>query len=175
VSSADTIVEVPDCVFVLYDRASRLAQGLLANELITQSRGQGRPFLDAWTEALEPYLAAGDAAIWLSLLDGVYRVRGMLHSSSASFDARLNDTFLCSGNPSLVRLKCPTGDLRIGSMSDFLSSSGRPLTMVPPGTYLLGLERDGQQETEHAELTTIRDYPPNDGPDWTLHLRFLNS
>jgi hypothetical protein len=139
-----------------------------------EARARGGPFFDAWAEALQPYLAAGDAAIWVSLLDGVYRVRVLLHPQSASYDGRLNDTFLGSDNPSLVPLNCPTGDLRIGSMGDLLSSSGRSLAMVPPGRYLLGLERNGQQEAEHAELTTVGDYPPNDGPDWTVHLRLVS-
>jgi hypothetical protein len=170
-SYAEVIVGVPDCVVMVYDRASPINSEGLAGEVLREARwraGHAGNVAAQWRNLLAPFVNAGSLAYWLTFLDGVYKIAVQAGAPFAS--APLNERFGLGNDARLTTLNCASGDIVVGTMSDLIENKGRHVLSVDRGKYLVGISGNAAEEKKHELLEDIADYPPNDGPDWTISL-----
>jgi hypothetical protein len=77
--------------------------------------------------------------------------------------------------PSDCDLRVPSGKLVVCCLAALGDPSLRPVACVPPGTYRTLVTRHTEFEYHHVWVESEADYPPGDGPDWTITLRRISS
>lgn len=122
-------------------------------------------FNDHWIEAA----GRGEILAWVLLFDGVFKVEATVLASSPIADPPREQTCGFLGQQ-YHPLACPSGHIVAASLSDLGNRALEPLVVVAPGTYHVVLRRNDDQEVEHSFLTDAAQYPPGDGPDWSIDL-----
>jgi len=122
-------------------------------------------FNDQWIAAT----ARGEILTWIVLFDGVFKTTAKILVPPPRIDPTTEQVqaFLGQDYHPLV---CPSGRIMVASLNDLGNHSLEPLVVVEPGTYRVALTRDDDQEDKHSFLTDPAQYPPLDGPDWSIDL-----
>ena len=122
-------------------------------------------FNDQWIDAA----ARGEILAWIVLFDGVFKTVATILVPPPRIAPTMAQAreFLGGDYHPLV---CPSGRIVVASLSDLGHRSLEPLVVVEPGTYHVALTRHDDQEDEHSFLTDPAQYPPSDGPDWSIEV-----
>jgi hypothetical protein len=109
---------------------------------------------------------------WVLLFDGVFRVRIEVLPSGSEPSVRTPQQGAFLGNlGSEGMLLCPSGQVVVAPLLSLGEPSLRPSIVVPRGLYRVRIGSDEQEQIKHEFLDRVEDYPPDDGPDWTLYMR----
>src|SRR5207245_22632 len=109
---------------------------------------------------------------WVLLFDGVFRVRIEVLPSGSEPSVRALQRGRFLGNlGSEGVLFCPSGEVVVAPLLSLGELSLRPAVVVPPGLYRVRIESNAEEQIKHEFLDRVEDYPPDDGPDWTLYMQ----
>lgn len=172
---SERLIKTEGCYIGIFDALSAAnAIGLFATSMHVAKRrtaamGQrGTDILEfnqLWIDAA----ARGEILVWVVLFDGVYKVIARVLPFRPSITPTMEQTTAFLGQE-YHALFCPSGRIMVASLSDLGSQSLEPLVVVEPGTYHVALTVDDSQEAKHGFLDDVAQYPPTDGPDWSIKL-----
>jgi hypothetical protein len=110
----------------------------------------------------------GELLAWTLLFDGVFRAVVQAAPESAQMPPHPSSNL--GDGASQATLVCPTGRLIISCLGR-LGEVQSPLVVLEPGSYLISLERDEDEEQHHTFLDSVRQYPTGEGPDWKIKIQ----
>lgn len=165
------------CYVALLDEASPANRlGFMDTTLASCKQAVKRQRLEsfhslfAFNDALIEHAKRGDMLSWTLLFDGVFRAHLQVEVGAPSSELRNQEPPPTEGRlPSSAILNCLSGRLLLCCMGD-LGKTQAPAITVEPGWYRASVTADDHQELDHAFLTSLDEYPSEDGPDWTVRL-----
>jgi hypothetical protein len=120
-------------------------------------------FNQKWVDAA----VRGEVLSWIVVFDGVFKVAvDLIPPGPPLAPTGQQVRSLLAGE--VYRLNCPSGAVTIDSLSHLGRRGLTPMLTVEPGTYLITLTRDSEQEGKHELLESLSDYALSAGPDWRI-------
>ena len=127
-----------------------------------------------FNELIGEYADARMFQCWTLTFDGVYRIHVKSRRpkrTKRSSDEEIDRFIIPASHSPLI--KCPSGMVVVDNL--FKSNANEHnIFEVDSGVYLLQLSVDWKQVDKHQFLEDPAEYPPADGPEWTIYMQLLS-
>lgn len=107
----------------------------------------------------------GELLAWTLLFDGIYKARFSVLPNSSPVGVPEREGL--GAVEEVANLNLPSGHVVIACLSRTGDPSVEPVLQVEPGRYRVRFLRH-RCEDDHVFLERESDYPPEEGPDWTI-------
>jgi hypothetical protein len=171
----ERLIRTEDCYVGLFDVLSPINVAGIFGRFITEAQHEAVAagpawaalyyFNDRWRDAA----TRGEIVWWALVFDGVFRATATVlerppePTSGLAHPPALMD-------PTDHLLTCPSGRIVVASLHELGNPTLEPLLVIAPGTYHVVVRQDDEQENAHYFLTDPAEYPPQDGPDWSIYV-----
>lgn len=174
-TEATLLLRTQSCYVGVFDKASpAYFEGLIKQEFAgadedVAAQGLAKGWsLFGFNGRLIDRSRKGELLVWTLLFDGVYKARVQIGPDITEPESL--EPVDQVGWP--TDLWCPTGQIVVACLGSAGDQSIEPIVHVEPGSYRASVEQH-ECEWDHTFLEELRDYPPADGPDWTITLARL--